>query len=183
MSNPIDTTIHVRQRPEQCPECGYFVAPDESYCPKCGYEFTQPVAAPDTVSTTMLSRHPAVVPHEEGFQDYFAPRASAILQFLPSATCVTLDLNAPVVLGRDAPNGGEAQLDLTEFNALSHGVSRRHCVLRRTGDRLIIRDLGSTNGTYLNNERLAPSEDHIVANGDRVILGSLHIAVWFNTVD
>jgi hypothetical protein len=131
----------------------------------------------------MLSRHPAVVPHVEGFQDYFAPRASAILQFLPSATCVTLDLNTPVVLGRDAPNGGERQLDLTEFNALSHGVSRRHCVLRRIGDRLIVRDLGSTNGTYLNNERLAPSEDHIVTNGDRVILGSLHIAVWFNTAD
>jgi ribosomal protein S27AE len=183
MSNPIDTTIHVRQRPEQCPECGYFVAPDETYCPKCGYEFTQPVAFPEAVSTTTLSRHPAVVPHEEGYQDYFSPRASAILQFLPSATCVTLVLNAPVVLGRDAPNGGESQLDLTEFNALAHGVSRRHCILRRTGDCLVIRDLGSTNGTYLNNERLNPSEDYVVANGDRVILGSLHIAVWFNTAD
>jgi hypothetical protein len=181
MSNPIDTTVHVRQRPEQCPECGYFVAPDEGNCPKCGYEFTQPVPPPETASTVTLNRHPAVMPHEEGVQDYFPPQASAILQFLPSATCVTLRLDSPVVLGRDTPPDGNGLLDLTEFNALSHGVSRRHCALRRIGDRLVVRDLGSTNGTYLRDQRLKPSEDHVVTNGDRVILGSLHIAVWFNT--
>ena len=178
-----DTTAHAHQRPEQCPECGYYVAPDQGNCPRCGFEFTRPLPMPDTVNTTNLNRHPAVLPHEDGVQDYFAPDASAILQFLPSATCVTLRMDTPVVLGRDGTVSDEALLDLTEFNALPHGVSRRHCLLRRTGDRLIIRDLGSTNGTYLSNERLEPSEDHVVANGDRVILGSLHIAVWFNTIE
>lgn len=183
MFDPDDTTAHIHPRPAQCPECGYYVAPGQGSCPRCGCEFTQPLRTPETANTSHLSRHPAVLPPQNGVQDYFAPDASAILQFLPSATCVTLRLDMPVVLGRDGASGDEAVLDLTEFNALPHGVSRRHCLLRRTGDRLIIRDLGSTNGTYLSNQRLEPAEDHVVANGDRLILGSLHIAVWFNTIE
>jgi len=95
---------------------------------------------------------------------------------------VTLCLDRPVILGRDAADEPDL-LDLTEFNALVHGVSRRHCLLRRIGDRLVIRDLDSTNGTYLNSRRLIPAEDYIVTNGDRVILGSLHIAIWFSPVE
>jgi diguanylate cyclase (GGDEF)-like protein len=49
------------------------------------------------------------------------------------------------------------------------GISRRHCELvQRDGVRL--RDLGSTNGTWLNGRALAPDEEPLLQTGDRMEL-------------
>jgi hypothetical protein len=48
-------------------------------------------------------------------------------------------------------------------------VSRRHAELRRDGDRWLLRDLGSMNGTRVNGVRLV--EETEVAPGDRVSFG------------
>lgn len=53
----------------------------------------------------------------------------------------------------------------------SKRISRTHAQVRREGWRRILEDLGSTNGTYLNEVRvLAPVELH---DGDRVLLGDV----------
>jgi hypothetical protein len=40
------------------------------------------------------------------------------------------------------------------LRAASEAISRRHCVITRSGDRWSIRDLKSRNGTYVNDERI-----------------------------
>jgi hypothetical protein len=58
------------------------------------------------------------------------------------------------------------------------GVSRRHAEIRITHDgphqQLILRDLGSTNGTYLNGEQVGTEE---LRHRDRITLGRTHITV------
>lgn len=54
-------------------------------------------------------------------------------------------------------------------------VSRRHCELAIEGDELIIRDLGSSNGTFVNGERI--SEDIELDAGDRVTVGPVTFTV------
>jgi ABC transport system ATP-binding/permease protein len=49
-------------------------------------------------------------------------------------------------------------------------VSRRHARLTRSGEQFRIEDLGSSNGTYVNGERLR--ESRVVRPGDRIGLGS-----------
>ncbi len=49
-------------------------------------------------------------------------------------------------------------------------ISRRHCELSIEGDYVRIRDLGSANGTFVNNNRISEVR---VSAGDRVVLGSL----------
>jgi transcriptional regulator with AAA-type ATPase domain len=49
-------------------------------------------------------------------------------------------------------------------------VSRRHAVMRRTRDRLEIEDLESTNGTFVNGQRVRVSP---LAIGDKIRLGSI----------
>ena len=51
-------------------------------------------------------------------------------------------------------------------------VSRRHARLSRTGEQMRIEDLGSSNGTYVNGERIRVREPVIVRPGDRIGLGS-----------
>ena len=72
------------------------------------------------------------------------------------------DLAAPsgvVSIGREA--GNAVQLD-------DHEISRRHAEIRRVGDAFVLGDLGSSNGSFVNEERIERTE---LASGDRIRLG------------
>jgi pSer/pThr/pTyr-binding forkhead associated (FHA) protein len=77
--------------------------------------------------------------------------------------------------GREHPLTGET---ITIGRALENNivitskrVSRGHAQVRREGWRAILEDMGSTNGTFLNDERvLTPMELH---DGDRVTIGDV----------
>jgi serine phosphatase RsbU (regulator of sigma subunit) len=67
----------------------------------------------------------------------------------------------PLTIGRTAPS------DLL----LEGGtVSRRHCRLERQGDHIILADLGSTNGTFVNGERT--SAPVVLEDGARITIGA-----------
>lgn len=50
-------------------------------------------------------------------------------------------------------------------------VSRIHADIRVEGDAFYIEDVGSSNGTYINNRPLAPGDRHRLRAGDRIALG------------
>lgn len=53
-------------------------------------------------------------------------------------------------------------------------VSRRHCRLTVEGNRVVVEDEGSTNGTYVNGARMESSRLH---PGDRLMVGRFHLVV------
>jgi pSer/pThr/pTyr-binding forkhead associated (FHA) protein len=53
-------------------------------------------------------------------------------------------------------------------------VSRHHASFEVTDGRLVVRDLGSTNGTYVNGHRV---EEARLDPGDEVIVGRFHLVV------
>ena len=61
--------------------------------------------------------------------------------------------------------------DAVDIKLENRFVSRRHFQVRFESDVFYISDLGSTNGTYLNNNKLSPHEEHVIRDGDRVVLG------------
>jgi hypothetical protein len=59
-------------------------------------------------------------------------------------------------------------------------VSGRHCRVFRHGSRLLVEDLGSTNGTLVNGEGLPPQTPHALRPGDVIQIGTVEIrAQWF----
>jgi Protein of unknown function (DUF3662)/FHA domain len=48
------------------------------------------------------------------------------------------------------------------------GASRQHARVRRTDDGFVLVDLGSTNGTLVND---VPIQEHVLENGDRITIG------------
>lgn len=66
----------------------------------------------------------------------------------------------PVVIGRSSRC--ELQID-------QESVSRNHCRIAFDGRSFAVRDLGSTNGTYVNDEQI--SREFGLANGDRIKVG------------
>jgi response regulator RpfG family c-di-GMP phosphodiesterase/pSer/pThr/pTyr-binding forkhead associated (FHA) protein len=66
-----------------------------------------------------------------------------------------------LVLGRDESDGG--------LQILDQGISRRHAEIFRIGEMHFIRDLGSRNGTFVNEERIT---EELLRVGDEVRIGS-----------
>ncbi|GDY32743.1 FHA domain-containing protein [Gandjariella thermophila] len=54
-------------------------------------------------------------------------------------------------------------------------VSRRHTELRRTGQRVVLRDAGSLNGTYLNGH---PCDEATLTDGDHIWIGTFRLVFW-----
>src|SRR5438034_3214358 len=73
-------------------------------------------------------------------------------------------------VGRADPNGpNHPDLALEADDA----ISRRHLEIRRAGATCEVVDLGSTNGTLVNDEELLPHRPRRLFPGDRILLGSV----------
>ena len=73
-----------------------------------------------------------------------------------------------IIIGRDPG------VDVTIPSA---AVSRRHARLTREGDAYMLEDLGSSNGTYLNGERLTAR--HLLMSGDKIRFGKAVTLTYF----
>ncbi len=55
----------------------------------------------------------------------------------------------------------------------SESISRRHCAFVRKEGRILLIDLKSRNGTYVNDQKLDPSKAKVLKNGDHIKVGKL----------
>lgn len=100
-----------------------------------------------------------------------------------SPTTVQVRLRDVMVLGRtDSDRNVFPEIDLTPFDALSKGVSRRHAVIMVRNGRVTVKDLDSTNGTRLNNFELLKDTEYRLRHGDELSLGQLQLQVLFTVV-
>ena len=60
-----------------------------------------------------------------------------------------------------------------DIQVIDEGISRRHAAIQLEGERVVVLDLGSTNGTYLNGERV--EKNHGLRDGDKIQVGSTTI--------
>jgi predicted component of type VI protein secretion system len=90
---------------------------------------------------------------------------------------LAFEIQDDVILGRKTPIGLQPDFDLTEYGADEHGVSRRHAVLRPRKQSLNLFDLGSTNGTKVNENNIKPHSITALTDGDTISLGKLHFKV------
>lgn len=78
-------------------------------------------------------------------------------------------LHDEVVVGRDRQDA----LASDQFVCIPlHTISRRHARLRRRGEAWSVEDLHSSNGTFVNAERLQPGSWRVLGDGDELVLAS-----------
>jgi pSer/pThr/pTyr-binding forkhead associated (FHA) protein len=103
-----------------------------------------------------------------------------IIHFQEDNERVVLQQQIEVVIGRtDEKQQTYPDLDLTPHGALEKGVSRLHAAIRRDEDRLMLVDLNSANGTYLNGKQMIPNQPHILRDGDEIRFGKLVSHIYF----
>lgn len=145
-----------------CGFCGGRIAMDDVFCAHCGAR--QPlgaVAASASLKPGRLTAKLVVAGTTE----------------LDSAFVLQKDSN---LVGRADPHSNIfPEVDLSKFDRETK-VSRRHARIWCEGDTFLVEDLGSVNGTVINDSvRLAPRQPRVLDSGDRIRLGetTLHFLV------
>jgi len=92
---------------------------------------------------------------------------------------VYIDSKGEFVMGRKVGTTSEGLLDLSAAGGYHLGVSRRHAVMRRTEHGYAVLDLGSANGTWLNDERLVPHKAYPLTSGSHLRLGNMRLFVLY----
>jgi serine/threonine protein kinase len=143
-----------------CGFCGGRIAADDVFCAHCGAR--QPLAG---VSAMLHTARPTAKLVVAGTAEL---DASFILQ---------KDSN---LLGRTDPHSNIfPEIDLSRFDPETK-VSRRHARIWLEGETFLVEDLGSVNGTVINDSvRLAPRQPRVLDSGDKLRVGetTLHFLV------
>jgi pSer/pThr/pTyr-binding forkhead associated (FHA) protein len=94
-------------------------------------------------------------------------------------------MRAKLVIARGSSKGKEFDITGAQFvigraagcnlRPQSDAISRQHCALFNKDEKVIVKDLGSRNGTVLNGEKLTKSEE--LRTGDELQVGPLHFHV------
>lgn len=159
-----------------CPSCQYHMPEGSIFCEDCGQNLLE-------VTTTMqfdLRTDEFDAKLGVGTETLTADQ-TILLQIDDTSQSVEILPDSEFVLGRAASTGAPPDFDLTLFDGAEMGVSRRHAALRRGEGVLSLVDFGSTNGTFLNGQRISANQTQIVRSGDEIRLGKLAIYVYFST--
>lgn len=105
-----------------------------------------------------------------------AAPANFRLRHLGSATEIPLSGQAEFLVGRPDPvTGINPEVNLGPLD-VSRSLSRRHAKLLIDGGRVWVReDIGTTNGTYVNGERIKTGEPVALNPGDRIRFGLVEV--------
>jgi FHA domain-containing protein len=160
-----DTSPAVRREP--CPACGAQRSGNDRYCESCGHDFLGPPPARsgwEAIVTADRTQFERLAVSGVSFPADYRERRFALA-------------NGENRIGRSRghPDEQAPEIDLSAAPA-DPGVSRLHATLERRSDgAIVVRDLGSTNGTMVNDDPapIDPQEAIPLADGDRV-----HVGAW-----
>jgi len=153
-----------------CTACGAENPEGARFCSRCGTALLRlPLdRVADTTSTISIGAS------DLDEDDILAEDAAAVAA-LPPGTALLAVLRGPnagsrFLLDSDLTLAGrhpDSDIFLDDVT-----VSRRHAEFYRQGDRFVVRDVGSLNGTYVNRERIEQAELH---EGDEVQVGKFRL--------
>lgn len=103
------------------------------------------------------------------------------LELIELGYSITIPIKDNIRLGRPDPvTAAQPDIDFTDMAGYRMGVSRHHAEIHWYHDNLLnLYDLGSSNGTHLNGERLATNKAYPLYNGDEIRLGQLGLYVYY----
>lgn len=162
-----------------CPHCGQANREGMFYCEECGQNL---LGVLSSLPTRQFERTPGDLSAKATWGTaHFHPDARIVIHVRDAVNPIVIEPKLRrLVMGRaDAHSPTQPDVDLTSYGAIEKGVSRIHAVLERSDDTLTLTDLGSSNGTHLNGQRLGPDQPRVLRDGDEIRLGKLVANIYF----
>jgi pSer/pThr/pTyr-binding forkhead associated (FHA) protein len=165
----------------KCQSCQAIHVDNTIFCNECGHYLleakgreTDPLETADMTMESIASNETDLnMVLQRGGESL-----SVRLKIGPEQRELEMPLNVITHLGRVDPISSVfPEVDLSGFSDSSYGVSRRHARIMKQGGMVVIEDMGSINGTFINGKRLDPYLPEIIKDGDVLHLGKLQIEV------
>lgn len=162
-----------------CPDCQHDNEAQAQQCTQCG------TSLEDITNETTLRVADLPVEQAAGLRrlgsGHAGLLAGAIALFIgQNPIPVVIKGKQRIIIGRGAPGSPPPTLDMNEYQGFALGVSRRHAVIsHHSGEGYTLIDLGSTNGTWLNDQRIKANKAYSIHCGDKIQLGQLVLSVYF----
>jgi len=159
--------------PTFCNQCGRQNPSESAFCSACGApvgvrnDLTMTIARVDPLQESPSKDDDIVVPIGE-LPD---GATTLIVRNGPQPGSILVLVDQLTRLGRHP----ESELLLDDIT-----VSRRHAELENIGGVWHVRDAGSLNGTYLNNERV---DDAVIQHGDELQVGKFRMVFYIRTAE
>jgi pSer/pThr/pTyr-binding forkhead associated (FHA) protein len=167
-----------------CPNCHYQEITGALFCGECGARLvvaevptTQHIDRSQTGVLILQSQPPSASPSTPPVSANII-KTVVSLHLIESGMILHLSGQTEFTLGRVAE--GQPILpdvDLSPYEAYTQGVSRLHAALKMNNQRVLITDLGSSNGTRVNSQKILPNVDYPLNHGDVISLGKFKIQV------
>jgi hypothetical protein len=161
-----------------CPHCGKSNQKHEVVCYACGQLLEPPTSEFET--RTLAETNDLAYSN-----DFFGYGSTLILQVRGTENSYQArpqESDHEMVIGRTTSGSAVVpDIDLGPHGADKLGVSRLHLTLRYEAKThtLSAFDLGSSNGSYINGQRLHPHEVRVLRDGDELRLGKMVLNVRF----
>jgi hypothetical protein len=165
-----------------CPVCKYNNAIEATLCAYCGAELGGTYKV--NLRTQLLDEESIAVPDavRRAQTDELLPETGIALYLLNNLKPITVQTDNEFVLGRKMEDTADTVVDLSPYDGYVGGVSRRHAMIRQSKNGVELIDLGSVNGTWLNDERLRANIPYPLQSGELIGLGKLRLqAFWRDT--
>ena len=144
-----------------CPSCGNRVSGDSAACASCGTSLVDPDR------TQVLSR--------VGREPVFGGNSGGADTTVRAGTAALMVRSGPQAGTRFSLEGSVTRLGRHPDSDISLddiSVSRRHAEIRRDSDEYVVRDVGSLNGTYVNQKRV---DSVVLQQGDEILIGRFRL--------
>jgi hypothetical protein len=148
-----------------CTRCGHGNPDGANFCARCG----APLAAASddtTLSLQVGTAEETDAEHEElsvSLEELEADQGVLVVKRGPNA-------GSTFLLDKDRTSAGRHPSSDIFLDDIT--VSRRHAEVMREGQRFLVKDVGSLNGTYVNRERVDVAE---LASGDELQIGKFKL--------
>jgi pSer/pThr/pTyr-binding forkhead associated (FHA) protein len=145
-----------------CPDCGVRVQPDDLICFRCGANLPHALEPDDELPSPTISQKFITPPEQR------RGISGVVLRITFPTGNVDIPAGTSVLLGRDP-----AESLVAAAFARFDNVSRRHATVTvDDGGHAVIRDEGSTNGTFVNGDRVLPGVEVRLVDGDTIRLAA-----------
>jgi len=166
-----------------CPNCQHDNVAGTLFCVECGAQ----LEGSESLTTQAINQEQIVDDLKKTSAATEVPSSPAnswlSLHLMDSGKILPLATRNEFTMGRLSEGQPiMPDIDLTPYQAYASGVSRLHAVVKRDAERVVIMDLGSSNGTYLNGRRLNPHTEEMLKHGDVIALGKLKIQVLLRNI-
>lgn len=153
-----------RRNKKKCVNCGRLIRKELNVCPFCGYSYLPKVEKEAPQPTVFAAQEVEVQDKTRIVKRGMSLAWVTVVDGKEKGKSFDVKADEPTSIGRDGSNSIILEDD---------SVSRKHAKISKSGDKYLIHDLASVNGTYVNKKRVDVAE---IKDGDILYIGDVTLA-------